>query len=113
MLICIPDMNSSIFPCLDDIYCVSGWMEAQKEECKSPCALQDFVPLWAAALLPPPFHFTIMQSRATGIAGHLMPWVTYLSYLLKFVAKFFRKVEEIPIAINGDKTGQILIGSLA
>ena len=54
MLICIPDMNSSIFPCLDDIYCVSGWMEAQKEECKSPCALQDFVPLWAAALLSPP-----------------------------------------------------------
>ena len=35
------------------------------------CVLQDFVPFRAAALLPlTPIH---MQSRATGIAEHILP----------------------------------------
>ena len=39
---------------------------------KVPCVLQDFIPFGAAALLPPtPIH--AKQSRATGIADHILP----------------------------------------
>ena len=47
-------------------------MNGQTDEQKSPCVLQDFVPFGAAALLP--LQFTIMQSRATGIADHILPF---------------------------------------
>ena len=47
---------------------------------KSPSILQDYVPFGTTALLPP----TIMQSRATGIADHILPlgdWFYDILYL--------------------------------
>ena len=41
------------------------------EQTKVPCVLKDFVPFGAAALLS--LQFTIMQSRARGIADHILP----------------------------------------
>ena len=45
-----------------------GWTNEQK----SPCVSQYFVLFGAAALLPR-IQFTIMQSRVTGIAVHILP----------------------------------------
>ena len=55
-------------------------MNERMDEQKSPCVLQDFVPFGAAALLPS-LKFTITQSRAKGIADHILP-LGDLFYLL-------------------------------
>ena len=47
---------------------------------KSPCILQDYVPFGTTALLPP----NIMQSKAMGIADHILPlgdWFYNILYL--------------------------------
>ena len=50
------------------------WMDGRMEIL--PCVLQDFVPFGS------PHSFTVMQSRATGIADHILPLGNLLCFYL-------------------------------